>query len=30
MKTAYITMSSTGKLAACTWRSPGLRLAYNA
>ena len=30
MKTAYITMSSTGKLAACQWRSPGLRLAYNA
>jgi len=30
MKTAYITMSSTGKLAKCTWRSPGLRLAYNA
>ena len=30
MKTAYITMSSTGKLVACEWRSPGLRLAYNA
>jgi gluconolactonase len=30
MKTAYITMSSTGKLAAMEWRSPGLRLAYNA
>ena len=24
MRTAYVTMSSTGKLAACTWRSPGL------
>lgn len=30
MTTAYVTMSSTGKLAACAWRSPGLRLAYNA
>ena len=30
MTTAYITMSSTGKLAAMPWRSPGLRLAYNA
>jgi gluconolactonase len=30
MKTAYVTMSSTGKLAATPWRSPGLRLAYNA
>jgi gluconolactonase len=30
MKTAFITMSSTGKLAMCTWPSPGLRLAYNA
>jgi gluconolactonase len=30
MKTAYITMSSTGKLVSCDWRSPGLRLAYNA
>jgi gluconolactonase len=30
MKTAYITMSSTGKLASCDWRSPGLRLTYNA
>ncbi|HJW39638.1 MAG TPA: SMP-30/gluconolactonase/LRE family protein [Rhizomicrobium sp.] len=30
MRTAYITMSSTGKLASCTWRSPGLRLSYNA
>ena len=28
--TAYITLSSTGLLSACTWRSPGLRLAYNA
>ncbi|MBV8978975.1 MAG: SMP-30/gluconolactonase/LRE family protein [Alphaproteobacteria bacterium] len=30
MTTAYVTMSSTGKLAAMAWRSPGLRLAYNA
>ncbi|MGZ5931337.1 MAG: SMP-30/gluconolactonase/LRE family protein, partial [Rhizomicrobium sp.] len=30
MKTAYVTMSSTGKLVSCEWRSPGLRLAYNA
>jgi gluconolactonase len=30
MRTAYVTMSSTGKLASCDWRSPGLRLAYNA
>ncbi len=30
MRTAYVTMSSTGRLAQCTWRSPGLRLAYNA
>ena len=30
MKTAFITLSSTGKLASMPWRSPGLRLAYNA
>ena len=30
LKTAYVTMSSTGKLAAVEWRSPGLKLAYNA
>lgn len=30
LKTAYITMSSTGKLGAMDWRSPGLKLAYNA
>ncbi len=30
MRTAYVTMSSTGKLAQCEWASPGLRLAYNA
>ncbi|HEX4302932.1 MAG TPA: SMP-30/gluconolactonase/LRE family protein [Rhizomicrobium sp.] len=30
MRTAYITMSSTGRLAQCDWASPGLRLAYNA
>ena len=29
MRTAYITMSSTGKLAMCEWATPGLRLAYN-
>lgn len=28
-KTAFVTMSSTGKLAALEWRSPGLKLAYN-
>jgi gluconolactonase len=28
MKTAYITLSSTGKLASMPWRSPGLKLAY--
>ncbi len=30
MRTAFVTMSSTGKLASCQWRSPGLRLNYNA
>jgi gluconolactonase len=30
MKTAYITASATGKLIAMEWRSPGLRLNYNA
>ncbi|HEY4942560.1 MAG TPA: SMP-30/gluconolactonase/LRE family protein [Rhizomicrobium sp.] len=30
MRTAYVTMSSTGKLASCEWPSPGLRLTYNA
>jgi len=30
MRAAFVTMSSTGKLAAMEWRSPGLRLAYNA
>lgn len=30
LKTAYVTLSSTGKLAAMEWRSPGLKLAYNA
>jgi gluconolactonase len=30
MKSAFITLSSTGKLVAAQWRSPGLRLAYNA
>ncbi|MEI9888527.1 MAG: SMP-30/gluconolactonase/LRE family protein [Rhizomicrobium sp.] len=30
MTTAYITMSSTGKLARCRWPAPGLRLSYNA
>jgi gluconolactonase len=30
MRTAFVTMSSTGKLASCPWRSPGLRLNHNA
>jgi gluconolactonase len=30
MKTAYVTMSSTGKLAECDWPTAGLRLNYNA
>jgi gluconolactonase len=30
MKSAFVTLSSTGKLVSCEWRSPGLRLAYNA
>ena len=30
LKTAFITMSSTGKLGTMEWRSPGLKLAYNA
>jgi len=30
LKTAYVTLSSTGKLAEMEWRSPGLKLAYNA
>ena len=30
LETAYVTMSSTGKLVEMTWRSPGLKLAYNA
>jgi gluconolactonase len=30
MKTAYVTMSSTGKLAKCDWPAAGLRLNYNA
>lgn len=30
MKTAFITASATGKLIAMDWRSPGLRLNYNA
>ena len=29
MKTAYITMSGTGKLVAMGWPKPGLRLNYN-
>lgn len=29
MTTAYVTLSGTGKLLSCQWRSPGLRLAYN-
>ena len=30
LRTAYVTMSSTGRLAEMQWRSPGLKLAYNA
>jgi gluconolactonase len=30
MRTAFVTLSSMGKLATMQWRSPGLRLAYNA
>lgn len=30
MRTAFVTMSATGKLAVMQWRSPGLRLNYNA
>jgi gluconolactonase len=30
MKTAYITLSGTGKLIAVDWPKPGLRLNYNA
>lgn len=29
-ETAYVTLSSTGRLAEMKWRSPGLKLAYNA
>jgi gluconolactonase len=27
--TAFITLSSTGRLVSCPWERPGLRLAYN-
>jgi gluconolactonase len=30
MRTAYVTMSGTGKLVSMPWPKPGLRLAYNA
>jgi gluconolactonase len=30
MRTAFITLSSTGRLVSCRWDTPGLRLAYNA
>ena len=30
MQTAFITLSSTGRLVSCRWDTPGLRLAYNA
>jgi gluconolactonase len=30
MRTAYVTLSGTGKLVATPWPRPGLRLAYNA
>jgi gluconolactonase len=29
MRTAYITLSNTGKLVAMQWDEPGLRLPYN-
>jgi gluconolactonase len=29
MRTAFITLSSTGRLVSCQWDTPGLRLAYN-
>jgi len=29
MRTAYITLSSTGRLVSCRWPEPGLRLNYN-
>ena len=29
MRTAYVTLSSTGRLVSCRWDTPGLRLAYN-
>ena len=30
MRTAYITLSTTGRLISCQWPRPGLRLNYNA
>lgn len=30
MRTAYVTLSGTGKLVKCTWNEPGLELAFNA
>jgi gluconolactonase len=30
MRTAYITVSGTGRLVACEWETPGLQLAFNA
>jgi gluconolactonase len=29
MRTAYITLSNTGKLVAMQWDEPGLRIPYN-
>ena len=29
LRTAFITLSSTGRLVSCDWERPGLRLAYN-
>lgn len=29
MRTAYVTLSSTGRLVSCRWPTPGLRLNYN-
>ena len=30
MQTAYITLSTTGRLISCRWPRPGLRLNYHA
>jgi gluconolactonase len=28
LRTAFVTLSSTGRLVSCEWERPGLRLAY--